>query len=114
MRSAPPPNQRLVVVRKRVFMWTAGTCGLAMCATRLIPVAKKRGSSSAPWMVAANSGGINTTETLAGIGDDAVLGPLDTVLIFVKGDIGVSIGLATVPNAREKGIAMARTIAGRL
>ena len=23
-------------------MWTAGTCGLAMCATRLIPVAKKR------------------------------------------------------------------------
>ena len=27
-----------------------------MCATRLIPVAKNRGSSSAPWMLAANSG----------------------------------------------------------
>ena len=37
-------------------MWTAGTCGFAMCATRLIPVAKKLGSSSAPWMLAANSG----------------------------------------------------------
>ena len=29
-------------------MCTAGTCGLAMCATRLMPVAKKLGSSSAP------------------------------------------------------------------
>ena len=37
-------------------MWTAGTCGLAMWATRLMPVAKKLGSSSAPGMVAANSG----------------------------------------------------------
>ena len=27
-------------------MWTAGTCGFAMWATRLIPVAKKLGSSS--------------------------------------------------------------------
>ena len=52
VRSAPPPNQRLVVTRKRVFMCTAGTCGFAMCATRLMPVAKKRGSSPAPWMTA--------------------------------------------------------------
>src|SRR5438309_418156 len=56
LRSAPPPNQRLVVVRKRVFMCTAGTCGFAMWATRLMPVAKKRGSSSAPGMDLANSG----------------------------------------------------------
>ena len=32
-------------------MCTAGTCGLAMWATRLIPVAKKLGSSSAPGML---------------------------------------------------------------
>ena len=38
-----------------MFMCTAGTCGLAMCATRLMPVAKKRGSSPAPWIVLANS-----------------------------------------------------------
>ncbi len=38
-------------------MWTAGTCGLAMWATRLIPVAKKRGCfSSAPKIDLANSG----------------------------------------------------------
>ena len=36
------------VMKGRVFMCTAGTCGLAMCATRLMPVAKKRGSSAAP------------------------------------------------------------------
>ena len=42
--------------RKRVFMWTAGTCGLAMCATRLMPVAKKLGSSPAPWMVRRTPG----------------------------------------------------------
>ena len=36
-------------------MCTAGTCGLAMWATRLMPVAKKLGSSSAPGMERANS-----------------------------------------------------------
>jgi coproporphyrinogen III oxidase len=55
-RTAPTPNQRLMGVRKRVFMCTAGTCGLAMCATRLMPVAKKLGSSAAPGMLRANSG----------------------------------------------------------
>jgi hypothetical protein len=65
-------------------------------------------------VVAANSPGLKTTEALRGIGDDAVLGPLDSVLMFVKGDVSVSIGLGTVPEARAKGIAMARAIAGRL
>ena len=46
-------------------MCTAGTCGLAMCATRLMPVAVKPGLSSAPCIVAANSG-----EKLAGDGRD--------------------------------------------
>ena len=27
-RRGPPPNHALVVTTKRVFMWTAGTCGL--------------------------------------------------------------------------------------
>jgi hypothetical protein len=56
VRSAPPPNQLWVVAMKRVFMWTAGTRGLTMWAIRLMPVATKRGSSSAPGMVAAISG----------------------------------------------------------
>ena len=46
---------RAVIARKRVFMCTAGTCGLAMWATRLMPVAKKLGSSSAPGIERANS-----------------------------------------------------------
>ncbi len=47
-------------------MWTAGTCGLAMCATRLMPVAKKLGLSSAPLIDLANSGANwpNTVEVL--------------------------------------------------
>ena len=37
-------------------MWTAGTCGFAMCATRLIPVAVNAGfSGSAPFIVLAKS-----------------------------------------------------------
>ena len=64
LRSAPPPNQALLVVRKRVFMCTAGTCGLAMCATRLMPVAVKPGVSSlAPWIVCAKPGA-NSPETV--------------------------------------------------
>src|SRR3546814_5886641 len=39
-----------------LFICTAGTCGFAICATRLIPVAKKRGSSPAPWIDCAKSG----------------------------------------------------------
>ena len=48
-------------------MCTAGACGLAMCATRLIPVAEKPGfSGSAPLTDLANSGlnAPTTVETL--------------------------------------------------
>ena len=56
-KSAPPPNHAFPVVRKRVFICTAGTCGLAIWATRLIPVAVKPGFSAlAPLIVPANSG----------------------------------------------------------
>ena len=47
----------------RVFMWTAGTSGLCGWATRLMPVAKKRGSSAAPGIWARNSGE-NSPETV--------------------------------------------------
>lgn len=65
VRSPPPPNQLLVVAMKRVFMCTAGTRGLRMWAIRLTPVAKNRGSSSAPGMDLAISGVKvpNTVET---------------------------------------------------
>ena len=64
--SPPPPNQCFVVTRKRVLKCAAGTRGLRRCATREIPVAKKRGSSSAPAICLRNSGENSpcTVETL--------------------------------------------------
>src|SRR5437868_3694331 len=56
VRSAPPPNQALVVTTKRVFMCTAGTCGLCRWAISEMPEAKKRGSASAPGISLRNSG----------------------------------------------------------
>ena len=44
------------VVRIRVLKCAAGTRGLRMCATRLMPLAQKRGSCSAPGICARNSG----------------------------------------------------------
>ena len=41
---------------KRVFMCTAGTCGLCGCAISEMPEAQKRGSSSAPGISLRNSG----------------------------------------------------------
>ena len=56
VRSPPPPNQPLVVTSMRVLKCAAGTSGLCMCATRLMPLAQKRGSSAAPGIWARNSG----------------------------------------------------------
>jgi hypothetical protein len=64
--------------------------------------------------IAANSPGISTTEDLAGIGDQALMGPVDIFLAFVKGRTGVQIDLSQVPQGRDKGVAMARKIASRL
>src|SRR5262245_45087632 len=65
VRSAPPPNHAFVVTTKRVFMWTAGTCGLCMWAISEMPEAQKRGSSAAPGMSLRNSGANspNTVDT---------------------------------------------------
>jgi hypothetical protein len=64
--------------------------------------------------IAANSAGMKTSEDLAGIGDEAMLGPMDTFLAFVKGPASVQIDLSRVPQARDKGVALARKIAGRM
>ena len=56
VRSAPPPNQVLVVATKRVFMCTAGTLGFQGWAITEMPEAQKRGSAEAPGICLANSG----------------------------------------------------------
>jgi hypothetical protein len=59
-------------------------------------------------------GGDAGFEKLSGIGDEAWLGPLASMLVFSKGKVGVEIDLRTVPDGREKGIRLAKLIASRL
>ena len=65
-------------------------------------------------VIGANSAGVKTTEGLAGIGDEALMGPVDSFLAFAKGQTEVQIDLSQIPKGRDKGVAMARTIAPRL
>jgi hypothetical protein len=58
--------------------------------------------------------GVKTMEDLAGIGDEAVMGPMDNMIAFAKGPTGVQIDLSKVAHGREKGVALARKIAARL
>jgi hypothetical protein len=74
----------------------------------------RQGLSVLKLTIAGNSAGVQTTENLQGIGDEALMGPLDIFLAFVKGETGVQIDLSQIPKGRDKGVAIARTIAGRL
>ena len=53
-------------------------------------------------------------DELAGLGDDAVLGPMDSMLAVRKGDKALLMGLQTLPVGRAKAIAAARVILDRL
>ncbi len=53
-------------------------------------------------------------EKLTGIGDEAWLGPMASILVFSKGDVGIELDLRMVPGGRNRGIRLARLIAGRL
>jgi len=74
----------------------------------------RQGLSILKGTIAGNSAGVQTTENLQGIGDEAFMGPMDTMLVFVKGQTGVQIDLSQIPKGRDKGVAMARRIASRL
>jgi len=65
-------------------------------------------------VIAGNSAGVQTAENLAGIGDEAFMGPVDSFLAFVKGQTEVQIDLSQIPKGRDKGVAIARTIAPRI
>lgn len=59
-------------------------------------------------------GMIKATEPLTGIGDEALMGPMESLLVFVKNGLGVSIDFHGVGKGREREIALARQIASRL
>lgn len=58
--------------------------------------------------------GGQTFERLAGIGDEAWLGPMASILLFSKGTTGVELDLRMVPDGKEKGMRLATLIASRL
>jgi len=60
------------------------------------------------------AGGMKTTEALPGLGDEALMGPMDSMLVFTKNGLGVHIDLRQMPNGRERAIAMAQRILPRL
>jgi hypothetical protein len=62
----------------------------------------------------AVSPGMRTVEPLTGIGDDAVMGPMDSMLVFTKNGLGVQIDLRQMPQGRDHAIAMAQRILPRL
>jgi hypothetical protein len=62
----------------------------------------------------AVSAGVKTMEPLSGIGDDALMGPMDSMMVFTKNGLGVQIDLRQMPQGRDRAIAMARRILPRL
>ena len=60
------------------------------------------------------SGAVKTTESLTGIGDEAIMGPMDSMLLFTKDGLGVQIDLRQIGKGRDRAIAMARQMEGRL
>ena len=59
-------------------------------------------------------GGSETVEKLEGIGDEAILGPMSSMLVFIKSGASVEIDLRQVSDGRDRGIAMAKRIAARM
>ena len=52
--------------------------------------------------------------TVSGLGDEAFLGPMDSMLMVRKGNAAVLLALQRVPKGREKGIAIAHKILDRM
>ena len=59
-------------------------------------------------------GAVKAVEPLSGIGDEAILGPMDSILVFTKDRLGVQIDFHQIGNGRDRAIAMARQMAGKL
>ncbi|MBI3694623.1 MAG: hypothetical protein HY238_07255, partial [Acidobacteria bacterium] len=53
-------------------------------------------------------------ESISGVGDNAMIGPFGHVLYVQKGNTKVTLNLTAVPDARGKGVALARKIVSRL
>ena len=59
-------------------------------------------------------GGKDTLQAVSGLGDEAVFGPMNSILMVVHNGLGIELDLRQVPGGREKGIELARRIVGSL
>jgi hypothetical protein len=55
-----------------------------------------------------------SVESLSGLGDRAVMGPMDSILCVLKDNTCITLNLLQVPDGKEKGVALARKILARL
>ena len=58
--------------------------------------------------------GMKASESLPGVGDEALMGPMDSSLVFTKNGLGVQIDLRQIPRGRDHAIAMAERILSRI
>ena len=59
-------------------------------------------------------GGRDSAQTVPGLGDEALFGPMSSILLVVHNGIGIEIDLRQVAGGRDKGIELARRIVGSL
>ncbi|MDQ6701184.1 MAG: hypothetical protein M3Z36_13470 [Acidobacteriota bacterium] len=64
--------------------------------------------------VIVGSAAKGSNETLSGLGDRALLGPMDSVLCVLKGNTCITLNLTQVPDGKTKGAALAQKILSRL
>jgi hypothetical protein len=64
--------------------------------------------------VVGTAAGVKTTASVPGIGDEAVLGPMDSLLVFTKKGLGVQIDLRQIAGGRTRAIQMAQRMASRI
>ncbi len=60
------------------------------------------------------TGNSKLAESVQGVGDEAVMGPMNSMLICAKGDTAVTVDLRMLPNGRDRGIDIAKRVLSRL
>jgi len=59
-------------------------------------------------------GGTGMSHSVPGLGDEALMGPMDSILLVVKNGTGIEVDLRMLQQGKEKGIAIARQVMSRL
>lgn len=79
-----------------------------------VEVRWRNGRSSLAMMKKIMPSGTLGFESVSGVGDSAMIGPLNSVLIFTRNDTSVTINLHDFEHTREQGIQLAKLIDSHL